>query len=53
MNPTAEEMTGWPLEEAIGKPADEVFTIIAERTGNVATNPVAECLAHQRTLSFG
>jgi diguanylate cyclase len=48
LNPTAEAMTRWTLEEAIGKPADEVFTIIAERSGDVAANPVAECLAHQR-----
>ena len=48
INPTAEQMTGWPLEEAIGKPADEVFTIIGETTGRLATGPVAECLAQER-----
>jgi diguanylate cyclase len=49
INPTAEQMTGWSLVDAIGEPADEVFTIIAERTGDAATNPVAECLARQHT----
>ena len=48
INPTAEQMTGWSLEDSIGKPADEVFTIIVESTGKLATNPVAECLTHER-----
>jgi diguanylate cyclase len=48
INPTAETMTGWSLNDAIGMPADEVFTIIAESTGDEATNPVAECLAQKR-----
>ena len=48
MNPTAEQMTGWSLKDAIDKPADEVFTIIDESTGRLAINPVAECLAHER-----
>jgi len=49
MNATAEQMTGWPLEEAVGHSVDEVFAIIHERAGEVALNPVAECLAHEVT----
>jgi diguanylate cyclase len=48
INSTAETMTGWSLSNAIGMPANEVFSIIAESTGNVATNPVAECLVQKR-----
>jgi diguanylate cyclase len=49
MNATAEQMTGWPLEEAVGHSVDEVFAIIHERAGEFAANPVAECLAHELT----
>ena len=48
VNPTAAAMTGWSLDDAIGMPADEIFTIITESTGDEATNPVAECLAQKR-----
>jgi diguanylate cyclase (GGDEF)-like protein/PAS domain S-box-containing protein len=47
MNPTAEQMTGWPLEDAVGHAVDEVFSIIHERAGEIAANPVAECLAQE------
>ncbi|MCG6156480.1 PAS domain S-box protein [Rubinisphaera margarita] len=33
LNRNAEELTGWTLEEAAGKPLDEVFRIIDESTG--------------------
>ena len=48
MNPTAEHMTGWTSAEAIGRSAEEVFTIVDEASGNPAMNPIAECLAHRR-----
>ena len=44
INPIAEAETGWAEAEAIGRPVDEVFSVIDEATGEPAVNPVAECL---------
>lgn len=40
MNPVAEKLTGWTLEEAKGKPLTEVFNIINTQTKEPAVNPV-------------
>jgi PAS domain S-box-containing protein len=40
MNPVAEELTAWPLDEASGKPLQEVFHIVHEHTREQAENPV-------------
>jgi PAS domain S-box-containing protein len=39
MNRVAENLTGWHLEEAVGKPLCEVFYIVNENTRNVCANP--------------
>jgi diguanylate cyclase (GGDEF)-like protein/PAS domain S-box-containing protein len=46
LNPIAEEMTGWTLEEAKGRPILEVFRILNESTRKLAPNPVDVVLAH-------
>ncbi len=43
MNPEAEKMTGWPLEEASGKAIKTVFRIAREDGGQIE-NPVAAVL---------
>ncbi|NVN89301.1 MAG: PAS domain S-box protein [Desulfuromonadales bacterium] len=45
LNKVAEEMTGWKQEEALGKPFDEVFTIISEKTRERCKSPVDQVLA--------
>ncbi|MDR3412731.1 MAG: EAL domain-containing protein [Formivibrio sp.] len=45
MNPVAEQLTGWPLAEARGRPIDEVFNIINEQTRAPAVVPVSTVLA--------
>jgi PAS domain S-box-containing protein len=40
MNPTAERLSGWRLEEARGLPLPEVFRIVNADTGQTVTNPV-------------
>jgi PAS domain S-box-containing protein len=44
MNAVAEELTGWPLEEASQKPIKTVFKIINEQTRLQVENPVAKVL---------
>ncbi|MGO1077353.1 PAS domain-containing protein [Inquilinus sp. CA228] len=43
MNPAAEQMTGWPAEEAMGQPLRQVFRLIDE-AGAAVPDPVESCL---------
>jgi two-component system, cell cycle sensor histidine kinase and response regulator CckA len=45
MNPSAEELTGWTNDEALGKPLEEVFTVVEERTRKDVVNPVRRAIA--------
>jgi PAS domain S-box-containing protein len=45
MNPVAEQLTGWSLAEARGRPVEEVFNIISESTRQPAVIPVKKVLA--------
>jgi PAS domain S-box-containing protein len=40
MNPVAERVTGWKLDEAKGRPTSDIFRIINEHTRAPAENPV-------------
>lgn len=44
LNPAAESIMGWSLEEAGAKLLTEVFDIVNERTGEPAENPVGRVL---------
>jgi PAS domain S-box-containing protein len=44
MNAVAEELTGWSLGEARGRPLHEIFPISNEDTGAVVENPVDKVL---------
>ncbi len=44
MNPIAEELTGWPLDEARGRPLGQVFVIINEATRLPVSSPVETVL---------
>lgn len=46
MNPIAEKTTGWTLEEAQERPANEVFHIINEHTRDRVESPVAKVIEH-------
>jgi PAS domain S-box-containing protein len=45
MNRLAEQLTGWPLAQARGRPVGDVFRIINEQTRTPAAVPVAAVLA--------
>ncbi len=44
MNPVAEKMTGWNLQEAANKPVTEVFNIINEQTRQKVVDPAEKVL---------
>jgi len=45
MNRVAEQITGWNEAEARGRPAEEIFRIVDERTGKPSPNPSRSVLA--------
>ena len=46
MNPVAEKLTGWTIQEARGRGIDAVFVIVNEQSGLPAEIPVAHVIAH-------
>ncbi len=44
LNPEGERLTGWPLEEAVGKPLQQVFRIYHTKTGREEPNPAWKVL---------
>ncbi|MCP4604431.1 MAG: PAS domain S-box protein [Proteobacteria bacterium] len=44
VNPVAERLTGWRLEEARGRPLTEVFHVTNAKTKEFALNPVSQVL---------
>lgn len=44
MNPVAENLTGWSVQEAAGKPLSDVFSIINALTNHPCANPVEKVL---------
>jgi PAS domain S-box-containing protein len=52
MNPVAEALTGWPQGEAAGRPIEDIFRIIDERTRRPAEHPVARVLREGVTVGL-
>ena len=52
MNPIAEALTGWSMEEALGQPVDDVFRIIDEQTRQPAKNPITRVLKESRIVGL-
>jgi diguanylate cyclase (GGDEF)-like protein/PAS domain S-box-containing protein len=50
LNPVAEELTGWTLTTAQGRPLTEVFRVIDERIGQERDYPLHVCLRDGRVL---
>lgn len=52
MNPVAQEVTGWDLEEAIGKSLTDVLKIINENTGIPLEDPVPKVLKENEVIEI-
>ena len=52
LNTAAETLTGWTLDAAVGRPVDEVFTIIDGDSRKPVPNPVARAMSGNKTVSL-
>jgi diguanylate cyclase (GGDEF)-like protein/PAS domain S-box-containing protein len=52
LNPVAEQLTGWSLEDARGKPLLNVFTAFDETTDVPVEDPVTRCLREGRAVDM-
>ena len=50
LNPVAEELTGWKLEDAAGRPVDEIFRGFHEETCEPLENPVGVAIRRNRSI---
>lgn len=52
LNPMAESLTGWRVDEAVGRPLTEVFPVVEEGTGQPLENPVSRILAGEEAATL-
>jgi len=52
MNPIAQQMTGWMVDEAMGRQLSDVFNIVNEKTRITVENPVDSCLREKRIMGL-
>jgi len=52
LNPVAESLTGWTLQEAVRQPIGSVFRIINEETRQPVESPAAQSLREGRTFKL-
>ena len=52
LNVVAEHMTGWPWEEAAGRPLEEVLRILDATTREVAQNPMAASIRDNKARAL-
>ena len=52
INPVAQDLIGWEIRHARGKPIEEVMTIVHEHTRASVDNPVMRCLREGRVISL-
>ncbi len=50
LNPVAEELTGWNMEDAAGRPVDEIFRGFHEETCEPLENPMAVAIRRRRPV---
>jgi diguanylate cyclase (GGDEF)-like protein/PAS domain S-box-containing protein len=52
INPVAQDLTGWDLRSARGRPVTEIMMIVNEHTRASCENPVVRCLKEGRTITL-
>ena len=52
LNVVAERLTGWPSDEAVGRPFEEVLRIIDTATGAKVLNPMMAAALHDTTIGL-
>ncbi|MCP3683335.1 MAG: PAS domain S-box protein, partial [bacterium] len=52
MNPVAENLTGWKVEDAQGKSITEVFNIVNSKTNEKVVDPVSQVLEHGKIVGL-
>ena len=52
INPVAQDLTGWDMRAARGKPIAELMTIVNEHTRTTVENPVMRCLKDGRVITL-
>ncbi len=52
MNPVAASLTGWPADEALGKPFAQVFRIVNEQTRQAGDDIVSRVLQERRVVAI-
>src|SRR3977135_2377809 len=50
INPVAEELTGWRLEDAMGRPVEEIFRAFHEETCEPLENPLSGSVRRMRPI---
>jgi diguanylate cyclase (GGDEF)-like protein/PAS domain S-box-containing protein len=50
LNPVAEGLTGWKLDDAVGRSIDEIFRGFHEETCEPVENPVLVCMRRNRSI---
>ncbi|MDX9786281.1 MAG: MASE3 domain-containing protein [Desulfobacterales bacterium] len=48
MNKVAEDLTGWPMDESVGKPVKDIFRIVNAQSRAVVEDPVSKVLKSAR-----
>jgi len=52
LNPVAQKLTGWTIEQAVGKRSQKVLNVINEKTRKPSLNPITLCLAENRVITL-
>jgi PAS domain-containing protein len=52
MNPVAEKLTGWKEQEAKGRPLNDIFRIVNEKTRQPVESPVSKVLRLGKLLDW-
>jgi PAS domain S-box-containing protein len=52
INPVAQGLTGWSEADAVGRPLDDIFRIVHEKTGQPIENPAAQVIRTGRAAGL-